>query len=212
MINVIFDMDGTLLDTQRICVPAWDFAGENQGFPNMGDHIQNVCGMNEPGWTGYLEKNFPMLDVECFKKEMRGYIVDNLEVRFKPGAEELLEFLDENGIKYGIASGTSITSIKHHLEEVGALERFAALAGGKEVENGKPAPDIFLLAAEKLGAEPCDCFVFEDSGNGVRAGNAAGMKVFGIADVAPFEEDVKKLMFKELNSLDEAIDILKKYI
>ena len=212
MISVIFDMDGTLLDTQSICVPAWEWAGNNQGIPGMGAHIQMVCGMNEAGWSGYLEENFPCLDIELFKKEMREYIIDNLKVRFMPGAEELLEFLDENNIKYAIASGSSVASIRHHLGELGVLDKFEVMVGGRDVKNGKPAPDIFLLTAEKLGVAPCDCFVFEDSANGVRAGYAAGMKVFGIADVAAFGDDIKKLMFKELNSLNEAINILKEFI
>lgn len=212
MFSVIFDMDGTLLDTQRICIPAWDFAGKNQGFSNMGAHIKKVCGMNKAGWTGYLKENFPQLDVARFQKEMREYIVKNQVVRFKPGAEEMLSFLDSNRIKYAVASGTSVPSIRHHLSELGVLDRFSAIVGGDDVENGKPAPDVFLLAAEKMGVEPSDCFVFEDSANGVRAGCTAGMKVFGIADVAPFGDDVKKIMFKELRTIDEAIEILKNYL
>lgn len=212
MISVIFDMDGTLLDTQRIVIPAWDTAGTRQGFENVGAHIRYVCGMNETGWSKYLEENFHGLDLVQFKKDVRDYIDKNLKVRFKPGAEKLLDFLDAHGIKYAIASGSSVKSIEHHLNEIGERERFGVLAGGKEVENGKPSPDVFLLAAERLDARPEDCFVFEDSKNGVLAGVAAGMRTFGIADVAPFDDDVKKVMFRELKTLDQAIEILEQFI
>ena len=84
--------------------------------------------------------------------------------------------------------------------------------GGHDVQNGKPAPDIFLLAAEKLGVAPESCFVFEDSANGIRAGHSAGMKCIGVPDIVPFSDDIKKLMLAELGSLSEAIELLKPYI
>lgn len=212
MFSVIFDMDGTLLDTQRICIPAWDYAGSLQGFKGVGESVSKVCGMNEIGWTRYLEGHFPKLDTVSFKKEMREYIIKNGVVKYKEGAPELLEFLKKNNIKMAIASGSSKESIKHHLKEVGAEKYFSVLVGGKDVENGKPAPDIFLKVADLLGEAPQNCFVFEDSSNGIRAGYAAGMKCIGIPDIAPFSEEIKRLMFAEIRTLSEAIDIFKDYI
>ena len=209
MFSVIFDMDGTLLDTQSICVPAWEYAGNQQNISGMGSSIVSVCGMNEMGWTRYLEENYPTLDIPLFKATMRKYIIDNLVVTYKKGATELIDFLKSRGISIALASGTSRPSIDHHLREVGAQDLFEVIVGGKDVENGKPHPDIFLLAAQKLGADPKDCYVFEDSENGIRGAYAAGMKPIGIADIAPFTDDVKKLMFTELTSLDEAIKIFK---
>lgn len=212
MFSVIFDMDGTLLDTQRICIPAWDHAGNKQGFKGVGEHIRRVCGMNEAGWTRYLEDNFPGMDTVLFKREMRDYIIKNGVVRFKEGAEELLKFLKEKGIKIAIASGSSRESINHHLKEVGADGCFDALVGGRDVEKGKPFPDIFLKVAELISADPKDCFVIEDSSNGIRAGYAAGMKCIGVPDIAPFEDGVKGMIFKESKNLLEVIDVLKDYI
>lgn len=209
MFSVIFDMDGTLLDTQRICIPAWDYAGELQGFKNMGKFVPDVCGTNDIGSTNYLIQNFPTLDVIEFKKKAREYIIENIEVKFKRGAEELLSFLKYNNIKFALASGTSRPSVMHHLNELGIVDIFDAIVCGGDIENGKPAPDIFLLTAEKLGVSPSHCFVFEDSENGIKAGYAAGMKCIGIEDIAPFSDEVKNLMFKKLNSLDEAIEIFK---
>ncbi len=212
MFSVIFDMDGTLLDTQSICVPAWEYAGREQGISGLGDCIPDVCGMNEIGWTAYLEQNFSELDIELFKKTMREYIIENGKVTYKKGAEALISFLKGNGIKLALASGSSHASIDHHLKEVGATDVFSVVVGGKDVENGKPAPDIFLLAAEKLGVNPKDCFVLEDSENGIRAGYAAGMKCIGIPDVTSFSEEVKSLMTAHLSSLDEAIKIFEKIL
>ncbi len=212
LFSVIFDMDGTLLDTQKISIAAWDLAGANQGFKNMGKEIPNVCGMNKAGWTKYLKDNFPTLDVDRFNDEMRQYVVNNQVVRLKKGGRELLDFLRANNIKIGLASGSSHESINHHLNEVNATDYFCALAGGGDVKNGKPAPDIFLYAAELMGVAPESCFVFEDSSNGALAANAAGMKCIGIPDIAPFTSKAQAVLFKELGSMDEAIELLKTYL
>lgn len=211
MFSVIFDMDGTLLDTQQICIPAWEHGGAMQGIKGVGEHIYNVCGMNETGWTSYLESHFPTLDVQIFKRDVRAYIAENGVIRLKKGALELLDFLKCNNVKMAVASGSSTKSITHHLNEVGVFDYFGAFAGSHDVENGKPAPDVFLLAAKRLGVAPEDCFVFEDSANGIKAGFAAGMKCIGVPDIAEFESDIKAIMFAELKSLDEAIELFKAY-
>lgn len=210
MFSVIFDMDGTLLDTQRICIPAWEQAGRLQGIEGVGDHIANVCGMNEAGWTAYLAQHFESLDVDAFKLAAHDYIVANREVRFKAGAAELLAFLKGLGVKMAVASGTDLKVVRYNFEQLGALHLFDAVIGGEEVANGKPAPDIFLLAAERLGAAPQSCFVFEDSANGVLAAHRAGMRCVGVPDIVPFDDDTKRLLYAELTRLDEAIEIFKK--
>lgn len=210
MFSVIFDMDGTLLDTQRICIPAWEYAGLLQGYKGVGSHIRNVCGMNKNGSDAYLKNNFPDIDVEKFKADAKQYISENGIVTLKKGAKELIGFLKQNNIKIGLATGTSRPSVMHHLNEVDATDWFDAIVCGTEVQNGKPEPDVFLKAAQLMSVEPKECFVFEDSENGIKAGSAAGMKCIGIADIVPFSKKIKPLMFKELESLDEAIEILKK--
>lgn len=210
MFSVIFDMDGTLLDTQRIGIPAWDYAGEKQGYKNMGACVPDVCGCNVNGGRAYLHSKFPDIDFERFMADSREYIAKNLVVRFKPGAKELLDYLKQRGIKIALASGTSRPSVEHHLKEVGVLDVFDATVCGTEVENGKPAPDIFLETARQLGVNPKDCFVFEDSENGVRAAAAAGMKCIGIADIKPFCDEVKEVMYRELQSMHEAIEVFER--
>lgn len=209
MFSVIFDMDGTLLDTQRSAIPAWDYAGELQGIKNLGLLIPSVCGMNEAGWTAELLKNYPQIDIVKFKEDTGYYYNDIREIHPMKGMIELLEYLKKCGIKTAVASGSSTKSIKRNIAAVNATEYFNAFVGGEMVENGKPAPDVFLLAAKTLGVNPEDCFVFEDSSNGIIAGYNAGMKCVGIPDIVQFPPEIKKLLTYELNSLDEAIDIFK---
>ncbi len=212
MFSVIFDMDGTLLDTQRIGIPAWEYAGKLQGIDGAGELIPKVCGMNEAGWSKVLEDTYAGLDLPQFKRDIHQYIDDNLVVRYKPGAVELIEFLKKNNIKIALASGTSRKSVMHHLREVGAEDIFETIVCGSEVANGKPAPDVFLKTAENMGVAPVDCFVFEDSNNGVRSAHAAGMRCIGIPDVVDFADDVKPLLFAQIECLSDAIEILKEYL
>ncbi len=212
MFSVIFDMDGTLTDTQSVCIHAWDYAGELQGFKNVGESIKYVLGMNKEGWEAYLAAHYDGIDLLAFDKAMRDYIINSGAPELKKGAKEILEFLKQNGVKMAVASGSARYEIDWKLGETGIIDYFQAFAGGEEVEHCKPAPDVFLLAAERLGVKPEDCFVFEDSSLGIKAGYVAGMKCIGVADVAPFTDEAKDIMFKELDSLDEAIPILKEYL
>lgn len=212
MFSVIFDMDGTLTDTQSVCIHAWDYAGELQGFKNAGESIKYVCGMNREGWEAYLAEHYEGIDLLAFDKAMREYIINSGTPELKKGAKEILEFLKQNGVRMAVASGSAKYEIDWKLGETGILHYFEAFAGGDDVERCKPAPDVFLLAAERLGVKPEDCFVFEDASLGIKAGHTAGMKCIGVADVVPFTDEAKSLMFKELNSLEEAIPILKEYL
>lgn len=212
MLSVIFDVDGTLLDTQRIFIPAWDYAGGLQGVEGMGAHVPNACGMSDSGCIAYLEDNFPTLDVPAFWAVVHDYVTQNRVLRWKAGAAELLAFLKARGVKVAFATGTNIASVRRYFEKLDALHLFDAAVGGDEVENGKPAPDIFLLAAERLGVAPSDCIVFEDSKGGVTAAHSAGMQVFGVPDIAPFDQGIKALLDGEFESLTQALPYIEKLI
>lgn len=212
MFAVIFDMDGTLLDTQRICIPAWEYAGKKQGTSDMGRHVINVCGMNKEGSDQYLRENFPHIDVDLFKEDSRQYIIKNGKVEFKEGAKEILEFLRERKIKFALATGTSRESTMSHLEKLKIADYFDVIICGTEIERGKPYPDIFLKCAKEMSIAPENCFVFEDSENGVRAGISAKMKTVGIADIKPFSNEIKEKMYLELKNLTEARKMLEEQL
>lgn len=212
MFSVIFDMDGTLTDTQKIFVPAWDYAGGNQGFKNAGEKVEYVCGVNDEYCTNFILEHFKGIDIVKFKKDVADYINKNGVIALKPGVTEVLNFLKANKIKMAVASGSTIANINKNLNDVGVLNYFDAIASGDEVENSKPAPDVFLLAANRMGVNPKECIVFEDSSNGIKAGYAAGMKCIGVADVAPFDNEASEMAFKCFNTMDEAIELLKEYL
>ena len=138
-------------------------------------------------------------------EEFREYIAKHLVVRYRPGAEKLLNFLKKKGVKLALATGSSKKTIEQHLKTVGATNVFDVIVPGTAVTNGKPAPDIFLLAAQNLGVNPADCYVIEDSPKGIIAGYNAGMKCIGIPDVLQFDAETKALLTAEFSNLAEAI-------
>jgi len=210
--GVIFDMDGTLLDTQRIYVDAFEYVAGKQNLFGAGKIAARVCGMNEAGWSAVLMENFPTLDLVRFKKEILEYCKKYQEVKAKKGAIELLEFLKGKGIPMAVASGTETEVVKHHMKLIGAFDYFKAFVGGEMVENGKPAPDIFLCAAKKLGIDPENCAVFEDSPLGIKAGYNAKMTCFKVPDIGIFDDEANSMVYAELETLDRAIEILEKMI
>lgn len=212
MFSVIFDMDGTLLDSQRVISNAWFYALDLQNLQKDYVFAASCMGMNETGWRNKLKERYPDIDISRFVKDLKQHTKEHYVVEFKKGAKELLDFLKENDIKVALASGSPKDLILENLTCVNALCYFDAIIGSEDVKRGKPEPDVFLLAAEKIGAENEDCFVFEDSANGIIAAHKAGMKPIGVTDLFPFDKETKKLMFKELKSLDQAIDIFKKYL
>ncbi len=212
MFSVIFDMDGTLIDTMSAYVAAWEAGGQEQGIEGMGAYVSVVCGMNDAGWLGFIKEKHPSIDTARFYDFTRRYVLENAELKYMRGAVELLEFLRANNIKCAIASGSSKETVEHHIKALKGERYFDAYACGSEVENGKPAPDVFLLAAERLGVKPSECYVFEDSSNGVISAYVAGMRAIGIADIVPFGEKAKALLWRELSHLGEAIEMFEKLI
>ena len=209
MYSVIFDMDGTLIDTQKIYIEAWELAGRNQGIEGLGGLIKYVCGLKHEDSLAYAKNLYPKLDTDRFFADYFPYAQANKRVELLPGVTELLDFLYARGVKMAIASSSPLHEIKENVEKLGLAKYFCAFVSGYDVKNGKPAPDVFLAAAEKLDTPPDNCYVFEDSPNGVRAAYNAGMKCFGVPDVALFTDEVCALAYKVINSIDQAIDVLK---
>jgi HAD superfamily hydrolase (TIGR01509 family) len=116
-------------------------------------------------------------------------IIEQDGLPIKEGAYELLDYLQANGIKIGLATSTNAERVNRHLELSDMKKYFDAVVTGDTVPNGKPAPDIFLIAAERMGVAPADCMGVEDSFNGVRAVRAAGMYTVMVPDmIAPTDE------------------------
>ena len=186
--GAIFDMDGLLLDTERLYRESWvAMAGEfgqrpDPAFPPA------VSGTSGEEMLAVIRRHYPAVDPLAFREGCMAYLNRLLEERgapVKPGARELVAFFRGRGVKLAVASSSALELIERNLRRAGLLSAFDALVSGQEAERGKPEPDIFLLAAEKIGCPPESCYVFEDSINGVRAGIAAGCVTVMVPDLVP---------------------------
>lgn len=182
--GAIFDMDGTLVDTEHMYREAWtELAVEYGRIPDP-KFPRAVAGTNGNHMLEIIERYYPGIDSHSFRQACLDRVKEKVaqEVPAKIGMKEILHYLHEKGVKLAVASSNSVEQIEKNLRLCGVRSYFDAIVGGDEVVYGKPEPDIFLLAAERLGIPPWNCYVFEDGINGVRAGVNAGCTTVMIPD------------------------------
>ena len=183
---VIFDLDGTLVDSMWM----WEtidieFLGK-YGYSCPPELQKTIEGMGFTETAVYFKERFSLpLSIEEIKQIWTEMSIDKYrnEVPLKPGAKEFLTYLKEHGIKAGIATSNGREMVEAVLESLGVRGFFQVVTTACEVSAGKPAPDIYLYVAEKLGVKPEDCMVFEDVPAGILAGKRAGMRVGAVEDV-----------------------------
>lgn len=202
---VIFDVDGTLLDTERIYMRAWKDAAAELGYEITDELLRKTRAINVKDAARIFEteigNGFSYEKTRTIRVRIAEEIIKRESPILKPGVTELLTFLKEKGIRLSIASSTHLKGTKEHLSESGILEPFEVVVGGDMVTRGKPNPDIFLKAAELLGLAPEECIVVEDSPAGIRAAFSAGMKAVLVPDQAAITQEIIDMSDAVLESL-----------
>jgi HAD superfamily hydrolase (TIGR01509 family) len=203
--GAIFDLDGTLVDTEEIGWNAWiRVLAEHQMKLTHEDHARFI-GSHASQIESALMKEYG-LDLERGALANRVHqvapaIFEEAEIRQMSGAAETLDFMLSSGMKIAIASSSHKPHIEIKLRRSGLSEYFDTVLSADEVENPKPGPDIYLLAAERLGLRPEECIAFEDTGKGVAAAKAAGIPCAGIRHPNSGPQD--------LSAADVVVDSLK---
>lgn len=190
---VIFDMDGLMLDTERLAPMAWGDAKDAVGVDFDMSLLDSMIGRNYQDCRAIIVARhgaaFPTDELLHAWHVAYDAIVERDGIAIKHGLLGLLDWLEAERIPKAVATSTRRSRALPKLEHAGIAARFAAIVGGDEIARGKPAPDIFLLAAERLGMAPPSCLVLEDSEPGVRAALAAGMTPIMVPDLlAPSPE------------------------
>lgn len=210
--GAIFDQDGLMFDTEKLYTQSWYEAGERFGVFVPEEFTHAVSGSSGPGMMSIIRHYIPALAVpEDLWKTCKELCIEKQDAFLpeKPGLHEILEFFKANGVRMAVASSSPKTQVEKNLLRAGVREYFDAVVTGEEVTHGKPAPDIFLLAAEKIGIPPEDCYVFEDSVNGIRAGVAAGCASVMIPDITQPDEEVRSLCAAVCDSLLDVVNEIK---
>lgn len=184
---VIFDMDGLMLDTERLAPRAWVDAAAALRIDFDLALTQPMVGRNFRDCQAIVSDHYgPDYPTAALMKAWHvayDAIVAREGIVVKAGLVPLLDWLDAQGIAKAVATSTRRDRAQTKLAQTALLPRFATLVGGDEVARGKPAPDIFLMAAKRLGQPAAHCIVLEDSEPGVRAALAAGMTPIMVPDL-----------------------------
>lgn len=204
---VLFDMDGVLLDTEKVCKKTWEIAADEFGLEKIEEAFYKCVGTNRHDTEIILEKYFgEKIPPEKFRERTSEffYVVEKEQgLEKKPFVVECLSALKSKNFRIALASSTRGESVRRQLKNAGIIDFFETLTTGDLVEHSKPAPDIYLKAASSLNLSPEECVAVEDSPNGVRAAVAAGIKCVMVPDLIQPDEEMRKIAWKILPSLKD---------
>ena len=209
---VIFDMDGVIFDTEHLAMSFWIQAADELGIPGIAEVYPSVIGTTTVRTHEILAERYgTSFPWEAFDRRIRDlyhehYAREGLPV--KPGVAELLSSLAANRVPLALASSTHSDLVRRELRDAGFLNYFDVVIGGDMVTHSKPHPEIFLRAAEALHAAPENCYVIEDSFNGIRAAAAAGAHPLMVPDLLQPTEEIRALTEQVFPSLYELLSFL----
>lgn len=212
--GVIFDMDGVLFDTERLYQITWHELAAERNIELGESFLYEISGTSGAQSEMVVKKHFQVSEGIGIVKECKARMQEKLAVHvpLKEGVHEILSFLKEKGILITVASSTTIPLLEKNLTVGGIRDYFDIITSGDEVVNSKPAPDIFVLAANKIGCRPEECLVIEDSENGIKAGHAAGCGTIMVPDMIEATPEIRAYCTKVCRSLLEAKEEINKFL
>lgn len=208
----IFDLDGLLLDTEKLYNVFWKKACADFGFTLSNENALSVRSMTGENakrrFAEFFGESFDYSAVRARRIKLMDEFIKQNGVLKKQGATELLKAARARKIRLCTATTSPFKRAERLLKRTGLFEFFDEFACGDMVKNSKPAPDIYLLATKKLKLSVEECIGFEDSPNGIKACAAAGIKAVMIPDLTDPDPETKALTFRIYNSLTDAMELL----
>lgn len=210
---VIFDMDGVLIDTEKHYNIAWCEAAKQAGYMDFTrEHALMLRSCDARAASKMMKEIFgEQFDYYAIREIRRRLVAERLAkygLEKKPGLDEILAFLHKKGIKTAVATATPLELTLQHLEKIGVKDQFDKIVSAKQVENGKPAPDVYLYACEQIGEQPKNCIAVEDSPNGIRSAYAAGCMPVMVPDLTEPDEELKPLLYAIARTLADIQEII----
>ena len=211
---VVFDMDGLIFDTEALNRDSVIAVSRAEGREIPLPVVLSTIGLSSEGARAiYTSHHGPGFDYDVFWKKVSAHFYElaKSELRLKAGVVELLDALDEAHLPRAIATSSGHDAVRHHLAAHGLLDRFQVIVARGDYLRGKPYPDPFLKAAERLGVAPEFCLALEDSHNGVRAATSAGMMTIMVPDLLEATDEMEKLCICIARDLHEVRALAKTF-
>lgn len=211
---VLFDLDGTLIDTEKYYNRVWSKAFAHFGYEISAKECLDMRSLGNPHILEWMQERFGE-NVECeeIRKYARQLVNELIEIEglhLKKGVVDCLKFLKSKDVYIYIVTATAADRTEKCITQVGIKEYFDKIISATTVEKGKPSPDVYLLAAKLANVEPSECIAVEDSPNGAMSAINAGMKVVMVPDLSEPDDILKSKLFVKLDSLEEFEDFINK--
>ena len=212
--GVLFDMDGVILDTEKLYARFWAEACHALGYPMTYVQALGMRSLSAKAGQAKLESYFgPGISREAVRDKrvelMDAYVAIH-GVEPKPGILELLDFLQAQGIPTAITTSSPIERAKQYLQPLGLYDRFDRVCTGYDVKQGKPEPDIYLYGAASIGVPPAQCLAVEDSPAGIESAYRAGCMAVLVPDLEGADDRMRGQLFAQADTLADIIDMIKK--
>lgn len=211
--GVLFDMDGVILDSEKLYAKFWAAGCEFYGYPMTYQQALGMRSLSAQAGQEYLSSLFgPEISyslVRAKRIELMDDYVEQNGIQAKPGIFELLDYLTGRGIPYAITTASPTDRIANHLGRLGLYERFPHICTAHEVAHGKPAPDIYLLGAKTVGIPPENCLALEDSYTGILSAHRAGCMATIVPDLDQPGENILSIAYARADSLMDVIDLME---
>lgn len=211
--GVLFDLDGVIIDTEKLYTRFWAEAANALGWPMTREQALQLrslgAAQGQPKLEAFFGPGVSYAAIRARRIELMEAHIEANGVEEKPGVRELLVFLKEQGIPCAITSSSSIPVIRRHLGSLGLLDHFTVLCSGKDVPNGKPAPDIYLYGAECIGIPAEACLAVEDSPAGIEAAWRAGCMAVIVPDQDQPDQVTLSRSFAKADTLADLIDLIR---
>ncbi len=209
--TIFFDLDGTILDTEKHYRKCWVEAANSLGYPMTDEQALSLRSLGRPfaidRINGFFDDTEAYTKIRARRMELMKETLEKNGIELKPYAIETLSELNKRGHSLVIVTATDLERTKQYLGSLGLLDFFDKIVCATMVEKGKPAPDVYLYAAKQVGKNPSDTYAVEDSPNGVMSAHSAGCKTIMIPDQTLPDDELKSVLYKEFSSLKDLLTI-----
>ncbi len=209
---LIFDMDGLMVDTEKLLSRFWCEAAAFYGWEMTREHVLGIRSLAAkyaaPKLRAEIGEDFDYRKVRLKRIELMNSFIAKNGIEKKPGLDELIEYGKNRGLKLAVATATDNVRTEMYLTSIGVYDKFDKVICGNMVKASKPDPDIYLTASKELGLPPQQCIALEDSPNGIKSAHTAGCVPVFVPDLSQPDPETQKLMFACCETLAHVIPVI----